>query len=434
MSIKNDTKTFLGFIDEPIEISKNNKEEEEEDDYPYSTKIGGSPIWCAQPPNHLRDLKCNICSSSLSFLLQAYCPLNSLSDYERNFYVFVCPSNECNPLSSGWRVIKCLDPLKEEEEEEGEEEEEEEEEEENVQNEQIEEKAKQNVIEKPVDDWGIEDTDEWGISSSVSTNSTTSTTTESVSNSIDQLLKIRDNAIKEEKKKIKEEEQQKKKKKINIEDDCINEEEIISGVIIPDDKSNQFQSCTLFIEEESIYTKKDKKSSSNKSNNNNNNNNNNNQESDLNQTILKKYQGLESTFGDESGEWSDETYEYVKDRVFSKFIKKISLAPDQCLRYSYNGKPLPMTAEGVKLLSFNQTNNLPPHCSICNSVKVFEFQILSTLISQIKLRDPSDSKKNQLEFSNAFIYTCPNNCFDKQKDTFNNVIYNEETIKIEKSI
>ncbi|KAN0015173.1 hypothetical protein ACTFIU_001497 [Dictyostelium citrinum] len=416
MSIKNDTKTFLGFIDEPINNLKNN-EEDEEDDYPYSTKIGGSPIWCAQPPNHLKDLKCNTCGSSLSFLLQAYCPLNSLPDYERNFYVFVCPSNECNPLSSGWRVIKCLDPLKEEEED--------------VQNEQTEEEVQesqqQNVIEKPVDDWGIEDTDEWGVSSSSST-----TTTASVTNSIDQLLKIRDDAIKEEKKRIKEEEQQKKNNnnnnKINIEDDCINEEEIISGVIIPDDKSNQFQSCTLFIEEESIYTKKDKKSS------NKNNSNNNNEESDLNQSILKKYQGLESTFGDDSAEWSDETYEYVKDRVFSKFIKKISLAPDQCLRYSYGGKPLPMTAEGVKLLTFNQTNNLAPHCSICNSVKVFEFQILSTLISQIKLRDPSDSKKNQLEFSNAFIFTCPNNCFDKQKDTFNNVIYNEETIKIEKSI
>ncbi|EAL64907.1 hypothetical protein DDB_G0284887 [Dictyostelium discoideum AX4] len=414
MSIKNDTKTFLGFIDEPIDSLKINKEEEEEDDYPYSTKIGGSPIWCAQPPNHLKDLKCNMCSSNLSFLLQAYCPLNSLPDYERNFYVFVCPSNECNPLSSGWRVIKCLDPLKEEEED--------------LQNEQIEDKVQelhqQNVIEKPLDDWGVEDSDDWGISS---TTTTTTTTTASVTNSIDQLLKIRDDAIKEEKKRIKEEEQQKKNNnKINIEDDCINEEEIISGVIIPDDKSNKFQSCTLFIDEESIYTKKDKKSS--------NKNNNNNEESDLNQSILKKYQGIENTFGDESAEWSDETYEYVKDRVFSKFIKKISFAPDQCLRYSYGGKPLPMTAEGVKLLTFNQINNLPPHCSICNSVKVFEFQILSTLIAQIKLRDPLDPKKNQLEFSNAFIYTCPNNCFDKQKDTFNNVIYNEETIKIEKSI
>ncbi|KAF2073972.1 hypothetical protein CYY_004717 [Polysphondylium violaceum] len=104
----------------------------------------------------------------------------------------------------------------------------------------------------------------------------------------------------------------------------------------------------------------------------------------------------------------------------------------------------------------------PLKCNRCNSTKIFEFQILSTIIPQIQLINNSNSNSNNnnnnnnnnsttttattttnskdniiktiLEFSNAFIYTCPNNCFDKSKDSFNDVIYTEEDIIIEKSI
>ncbi|EGC36746.1 hypothetical protein DICPUDRAFT_54428, partial [Dictyostelium purpureum] len=365
--IKNDTKTFLGFVDTPIDNKKkNNNINDDQSDcendgvFPYLTKIGGSPIWCAQPPNHLKDIKCGKCSSSMVFLIQAYCPLNSLPNYERNFYIFLCPNNECHSTSSGWRVIKCLDPLKEEDEDE------------EAQEQTKQEETKPKEEEKPKDDWGIEDTDDWGISTN--TNETTTTTT----TNIDQLLKIRDEALKEEKRKLKEEQTNKNITKYE-DDECKNEEEIISGFVYSDDSSNYFQPFNLYIDEESMY-----------SNNN----------SINNTSVMKNYEKLDSQFGDDASEWSNETYEYVKDRIFNKFIKKISMAPDQCLRYSYNGKPLPMTEEGVQL-----TTN-PESCGTCGTKKIFEFQILSTLIAQIKLRD--QSKKNTLDFSNTFVYSCPN--------------------------
>jgi len=431
---KNDTKTFLGFLDQPILTKSTSNccrsdvdddDEEDEDTYPYLTKIGGLPIWCAQPPSQFKDLKCNLCGNYLAFLLQAYCPLNSMPSYERNFYIFVCTQVQCSSQGKGWRVIKCLDPLKEEEEEQ-QQQQEEDKKEENTQTNNV-------NINKNEDDWGLGDEDEWGVS-------TTSTTVKE-EKSIDELLKLRDIKLKEQKL----QQQQPKESKLNIRISEAESEEIISGVIIQEDKSNCFQAYHLFIEEESNYVK----GSSNK-------------DKEFNNNLLKKYENLDSEFGDDSTEWSSETYEYVKDRVFNKFLKKINLAPDQILRYSYDGKPLVMSLEGQKETSSQLK------CNRCNSTKIFEFQILSTIIPQIQLINninnnitskittttnntttnstnqnsnnnnnnniQENSIKTILEFSNAFIYTCPNNCFDKSKDSFNDVIYTEEDIIIEKSI
>eukprot|EP01132_Coremiostelium_polycephalum_P003943 gene3943-4925_t len=314
----NEPKVFLGFVDEPI-LNNNHEDDGEEDGeinddtYPYSTKIGGSPIWCAQPPSQYKDLKCSVCGSWMAFLLQAYCPLDVLPDFERNFYIFVCTKSQCSSQPQG--VSDCQS----------------------------------------------------------------------------------------------------------------SEEEIISGIILPNDKSNQFQACYMHIEEE-LYK------------------NNQNQQND---DIFRKYKMVEKEFGDDAVEWSNESYEYVKDRIFNKFLKRIQAAPNQCLRYSYGGQPLIMTNDA------KQKTSTPPKCQRCQSTKIFEFQILSTIITQIQQQNnnnnnlgTSNDNNNtfttttttstnsnttssnptipQLEFGNAFIYSCPKNCFDKDTDIYNNVIYSNE--------
>ncbi|KAF2073973.1 hypothetical protein CYY_004718 [Polysphondylium violaceum] len=290
---KNDTKTFLGFLDQPV-VSKNTNnndccrgdhtdddDEEDQDTYPYLTKIGGLPIWCAQPPSQFKDLKCTLCGNYLAFLLQAYCPLNSLPTYERNFYIFACTQSQCSSQSQGWKVIKCLDPLKEEEEEQQQQEED-----------NIDTTPTTTVNNKNEDDWGLDGEDEWGVSNSV--------TTTKEEKSIDELLKLRDIKLKEEKL----QQQQSKDKLNNIRISEAESEEIISGIIIQEDKSNFFQAYHLFIEEESNYIKTSSK-----------------EKESLNNSLLKKYENYEAEFNDDSSEWSSETYEYVKDRVFNKFLK-----------------------------------------------------------------------------------------------------------------
>ncbi|KYQ96960.1 hypothetical protein DLAC_04282 [Tieghemostelium lacteum] len=441
MKLQNDSKTFLGFIDEPIIVPKfepkrdlrssNNSSIDDdyddiEDIYPYSTKIGGAPIWCAQPPNHLKDIRCKTCNSYLSFLIQAYCPLNSLPNYERNFYIFVCPNANCNSTSKGWKVIKCLDPLKEDDDLV-----------EHLENNNNNNNNNNNEVikkqeENDNDDWGVNDGDDWGIKSNGNQQQPIGNDD---SKSIEELLQIRDLGLKQ-----KENGNGSSIRTSNYADDCTSDEEIISGIQLNDDKCNQIEPYFLCIEEESNYTR----------NSNNNNSNN----------IMKKYSNLENEFGDDPVEWSNESYEYVKDRTFNKFLKKISVAPSQCLRYSYNGKPLCLSIEGLKQIT------TPPICTKCNQTKVFEFQILSTIISQIKAYDhiikqytaqldqvqkqqqqqqndetnsnnnnsPTVStNSNHLEFGNAFIFSCPNNCFEKS-DIFNDVIYTEESIIVEKSV
>eukprot|EP01133_Synstelium_polycarpum_P001506 gene1506-1753_t len=127
----------------------------------------------------------------------------------------------------------------------------------------------------------------------------------------------------------------------------------------------------------------------------------------------------------EDGEWASETYEYVKDRLFSKFIKRLSHAPGQCLRYSFGGQPLVMSHDGK-----SKVESLPK-CIKCGNVKVFEFQILSTIIAQVNHTKP---KNGELDFGNAFIYTCAKHCFDKVANIHNDVIYIEDSILIERSV
>ncbi|SBT75497.1 conserved Plasmodium protein, unknown function [Plasmodium ovale] len=112
------------------------------------------------------------------------------------------------------------------------------------------------------------------------------------------------------------------------------------------------------------------------------------------------------------------------DAVYLNYLKKLSKFPNQIIRYSYNGTALYTTSE-----RFNKNrNNLYdgqcqykkvfsrddiPYCHICKKKKVFEFQVLSTVINYIKVKKNISIKNNismNLYFTNIDVYTCENNC------------------------
>ncbi|CXI18530.1 conserved Plasmodium protein, unknown function [Plasmodium berghei] len=113
------------------------------------------------------------------------------------------------------------------------------------------------------------------------------------------------------------------------------------------------------------------------------------------------------------------------DNVFLNYIKKISRFPKQIIRYSYKGNPLYATNDfqnknknniysreyddKKKSITFENV----PNCYICKKRKVFEFQVLSTIINYLKIKnnnlDNQESQKN-LKFMTINIYTCENNC------------------------
>ncbi|SOV75113.1 conserved Plasmodium protein, unknown function [Plasmodium sp. gorilla clade G3] len=122
------------------------------------------------------------------------------------------------------------------------------------------------------------------------------------------------------------------------------------------------------------------------------------------------------------------------DKVFKNYIKKIQRFPSQFIRYSYNGTALYSSCDiynsnrnNISELSITNNNlhntmkhihnafnsNNVPCCHICKRRRVFEFQILSTIINFLKIKRNIQVDNNialNSKFAYLAIYTCENNC------------------------
>lgn len=79
---------------------------------------------------------------------------------------------------------------------------------------------------------------------------------------------------------------------------------------------------------------------------------------------------------------------------------------------------------------FLYEENEPIKCSNCQGKLLFELQILSSLITYLKLKYGEDHHgSGHLEFGTALLYTCENSCWN-EGDTFKNecVITQEEKL------
>ncbi|KAL3276649.1 hypothetical protein HHI36_012021 [Cryptolaemus montrouzieri] len=89
------------------------------------------------------------------------------------------------------------------------------------------------------------------------------------------------------------------------------------------------------------------------------------------------------------------------DKMFHYFLSRIQRNPGQILRYSRD-------IEGPLLL-YPQLETIKK-CQYCQEERIFEFQILSTIIPKLRLH--TDPKMcTRLEFGTALIYTCKNSCW-----------------------
>ncbi|KAL0224755.1 hypothetical protein RCL1_002667 [Eukaryota sp. TZLM3-RCL] len=99
--------------------------------------------------------------------------------------------------------------------------------------------------------------------------------------------------------------------------------------------------------------------------------------------------------GDELKELEDVTKQQNLDQVFVNFSVRVGRNPKQILRYDRGSIPL---WAGLK----NIYENSPPCCSKCGGNRIFEFQILPSIIYL--------SKTFNLDFGNLVVYTCENSC------------------------
>ncbi|KAJ3253525.1 Programmed cell death protein 2 [Boothiomyces macroporosus] len=105
--------------------------------------------------------------------------------------------------------------------------------------------------------------------------------------------------------------------------------------------------------------------------------------------------------GDNVLEDEDETEAEV-DRTFLKFQKRISLSPDQVLRYGRQPEgDNPLWASDIG------RNNTIPNCPKCSSPRTFEFQLTPQLLSHLELnnKDP-----NSIDWGTVIVYTCKSDC------------------------
>jgi len=130
----------------------------------------------------------------------------------------------------------------------------------------------------------------------------------------------------------------------------------------------------------------------------------NEQENILNheENLIKKYLKNE---GYNKEEYSGEAYEKTGgDKDFRNYLKQIQKNPGQILRY-LDDEPLLIHKENIQV----------PNCEYCGSERVFEFQLLSTIIY---LLEPRDNKStNNLDFSNVCVYTCRKCCNPTESPT-----------------
>ncbi|NXY61138.1 PDD2L protein, partial [Callaeas wilsoni] len=132
--------------------------------------------------------------------------------------------------------------------------------------------------------------------------------------------------------------------------------------------------------------------------------------------LLKEYQqrecvDLEQMMSESfAGEDGTEKYEKSEvkswDHTFHRFMKRISLCPEQILRYSWGGQPLFMTCPPASL------EQGVPACSNCGSSRVFELQLMPTLVSMLQ----SDSDLS-VEFGTVIVYTCERSCWPTNQQT-----------------
>nr|XP_046249854.1 programmed cell death protein 2-like [Scatophagus argus] len=107
------------------------------------------------------------------------------------------------------------------------------------------------------------------------------------------------------------------------------------------------------------------------------------------------------------GGGGEEKYEKTEarhgDAVFSRFMKRISLCPQQILRYCHGGKPLFISKPPANMAQVVSA------CSSCGGPRSFELQLMPALVSLLQRTDADGEA--ELEFGTVLVYTCTKSCW-----------------------
>ncbi|XP_071804356.1 programmed cell death protein 2-like [Asterias amurensis] len=410
--------TLIGICDEKIEASHVTSWQ--------CNKLGGYPDWMCL--NSQVEPICAACRNTLRLVTQLYCPLEG-SQYHRTLYIFTCIAVECLNKQTSWRVIRCQLPVTKLLQE-------------NAEKEQEETPQK---VAMATEDW-CDDADDWGsgsdgesdpisclatpltenqvMSSSSATTkhddsegcSVAMTTRPSTNMSTNERIEKPKNDLKlstHDKVVDMHSIGQPTNDKTNsameaVHDDVIND--VMKNLSITTEtteKSSSVKDCLDVLSFKPFYVSVfDEPSSSSMAP----------ELTNHARELMLNYQQRE---GVNVLDWqeqslqlssvsagSDEVYEKTTakhgDRFYQKFSKKLQLCPEQCIRYSWNGRPLYITSPSE--------GSIIPACPYCSGERVFEVQLMPPIISVLKTTTSSDIS---LDFGIVMIYTCKRSCWNE---------------------
>lgn len=342
---------LIGICDGPIEKKKGT--------YYYTNKIGGG-----------QDLitgisaacyRCALCDGILAHVVQIYCPL-AASSYHRTINVFACTNPQCYGKPESWKVLRSQCLVSE-----------------------IKDTSKDNlqVKQAPVSttDW-CDEADDWGMEAEDNEPESCQHTHQETAQPVtDRQLSTQPAGLVDS---------------IELQGLCLSGTGH-SGCAVAHTAVPTFQSLYISVAEETDFVGQNDVDHANK--------------------LLQEYQERERvTVGElESceGEGGEEKYEKTKakhgDAVFASFMKRISLCPEQVLRYSWSASPLFISEPPSNI------HQMVPPCAQCGSPRVFEFQLMPALVSLLHSTDLSSELV--LEFGTVLIYTCRESCWTSRSNT-----------------
>lgn len=133
--------------------------------------------------------------------------------------------------------------------------------------------------------------------------------------------------------------------------------------------------------------------------------------------LLQEYEQREGVavgerMGGADGGGEGEKYEKMKaghgDAIFSRFMKKIAVCPQQILRYCRGGEPLFISEPPAHL-----ADAVMP-CSSCGGPRTLELQLMPALVSLLQRTVDGGCVGEQdvgLEFGTVLVYTCTKSCW-----------------------
>ena len=149
--------------------------------------------------------------------------------------------------------------------------------------------------------------------------------------------------------------------------------------------------------------------------------------------LLTDYTTKQSTAADDDEDELDDTDGlsslgplHKRDRLFTRFRRRIAHNPDQVLRYERGGNELWVSEEGMAVRRGGWEGGV---CERCGGGRVFECQVLPQLLYYMDREESGvrrageDEKaaamralKEGLDWGSLFVYTCERNCGDGETE------------------